>query len=205
MNNSIAQFPSPEIPLKLTVEENALVVADLFARPWVSENLRTSLEQATVVFVQWEGFRDLVQPVFPTHTAELFRYLQTHLPPEIRSEVAVDDEVFTEVSLHADIVWLPDLLVKGGSLVALPIAINLISEWLKLLLLERRPRTEAKLNVTIELPTGEIKRLVYEGPADELGRITELGQRLLSSALPSHSLPAASVLPALPEPGETTT
>lgn len=164
--------------LKLIVEEDTTTIASLSARPWVDEKLNASLHQADVVFVQWEAFRNIDRPVFPTHTAELFQYFQEHTPAGVQSEVAVRDEDFSEVSLHSDLVWLPDILIAGGTLVVLPIVVNLISEWLKQRLLDRHSRTDAKVQIVIESPDGSSKRLTYEGPADELWRITAFAQQV---------------------------
>lgn len=193
MNDNYYTPPLAErLPLKLIMEDDTITVDSLSARPWVDEELRSSLHQASIVFVQWEAFRDIDQPVFPTHTAELFHYFQGHTPPGIRSEVAVRDEDYSEVSLHADLVWLPDILIPVGTLVVIPIVVNLISEWLKQRLLDRHPRTDAKLQLVIESPEGGSKRLIYEGPADELWRITELAQRVTPS---NAALPPAPTEP----------
>ncbi|MBW3127199.1 hypothetical protein [Hymenobacter profundi] len=190
------------LPLKLTVEQDTTTVASLAARPWVDEELRASLHRANIVFVQWESFRDIDRPVFPTHTAELFHYFQENTPPDIQSEVAVRDEDFSEVSLHADLVWLPDILIPVGTLVVLPVVVNLISEWLKQRLLDRHARTDAKLQVIIESPDGGSKRLIYEGPADELWRITNLAQQV-ASADATALAPVPSVPKSLEKPADT--
>jgi hypothetical protein len=187
------------LPLKLLVEDDTTTVKSLSARPWVNEEVRASLNQANVVFVQWEEFRESEIPVFPTHTAELFHYVQEQAPAEIHSEVAVRDEDYHEVSLHADLVWLPDILITGtATALVLPIVVNLISEWLKKHLLERHARADAKLQVIIESPTGGSKRITYEGPVDGLHQITELVRRTEQiSAVTSTVLPPATEASAL--------
>jgi hypothetical protein len=170
-------FPD-RLPLKLTVEDDPTTLELLLERPWVDDTVRESLTRATMVFVQWEEFRGIDQPVFPTHTAELFRYMSEHAPPEIHSEVAVRNEDYSEVSLHADLVWLPALLVSAGTLVVVPTVVNLISEWLKLRLFKRYESADAKFELHILDASGTPKLLRYEGPASELWRVTEMATKL---------------------------
>jgi hypothetical protein len=154
------QFPE-RIPLVVEVRDSTVSRNYLIGRPWVDATLKDALSVADVVFVPWETFRDIEQPVFPTGTIELFQSLQDSDVASLTTEIAVPDELYSEVALHADIIFLPTLLV--GSVVV-PVAVNLISEWLKKRLLERATDADVKFEMIVEEPNGATKSVRYEGP-----------------------------------------
>jgi hypothetical protein len=154
------QFPE-RIPLVVEVRDSSISRKYLIGRPWVEAALQASLSAADVVFVPWEQFRDIEQPVFPSGTIELFRALQDSDVAPLTSEIAVPDELYSEVALHADIIFLPTLLVSS---VVVPVAVNLISEWLKKRLLERAKDADVKFEMIVENPDGFAKSVRYEGP-----------------------------------------
>jgi hypothetical protein len=160
------------VPLLVELNEGRATRESLYSRPWVDSALRDSLRVADVVFVPWEKFREVDEPLFPSGTAELFQALRVHAP-NLRSEIAVSDEAYSEVALHADVVFLPTLLLSS---VAVPIVVNLVSEWLSERLLERAKDADVKFEVIVEDSGGGTRLLRYEGPVSSFESL--VNQRL---------------------------
>jgi hypothetical protein len=75
-------------------------------------------------------------------------------------------------------VFLPTLFVSA---VAVPVAVNLISEWLKKRLLERAKDADVKFEMHIEEPDGRTKSLNYEGPVTLLRTVSRDAARVIRS------------------------
>jgi hypothetical protein len=66
--------------------------------------------------------------VFPLGTEDFLNFAREKATAGIRVDICADDETYRELALHSD--WL--IIAEGVvTLVALPVAINLISEYLK--------------------------------------------------------------------------
>lgn len=192
---------SNRLPLEVTISDTDKTLEFFTNREWIDENTIVSLEAADIVFIPWVNFRDIDKPVFPNHTAELFRFIQEHAPAEVHSEVAVSDEEYSEVLLHADQIWLPDLWIKAGTVVVssvlIPLTVNLLTEWIKHHWLERSKKADVTFELFINEPNGSVKKIRYVGPAEELGRIVELVKAPANniSTTTRPSLPSMAALP----------
>lgn len=186
------QFPT-RVPLRVEVRESGLSRAVLLSKPWITDELRASLSEATVIFAPWEGFRDIPRPVVPVGTGELYQALRDLENPAVRAEIALPDEQYSEVALHADVVFLPTVILSA---VIAPVAVNLISDWLKKRLLERSNDADVKFEMIIEDGDGRTRSIRYEGPVKSFESLLDAQLRQTESL----SSPSVDEQPRLPSP-----
>ena len=122
--------------------------------------------------------------MFPVGTGDLYHALIDKAAADVGVELAASDEHYSEVALHADVIFLPTLFVSA---VAVPVAVNLISEWLKKRLLERVKEADVKFEMHIEEPDGRSKSLKYEGPVSSFESLIQAQLRQSVSLVPEST------------------
>ena len=139
---------------------------DWISRSYAS-NLPRDASQADILLVPQEGFRQNTGPVFPVGTEEFFHFLKDHLPSDVNCEICINDEAYREIALHFDVISIASLVV---SLVAAPLVVNLITEYVK----QRWPLTGKDSQLKVQLSVehdmaGDRKSLSisYEGNAND--------------------------------------
>lgn len=130
-----------------------------------SAELRTLLESANVLILPRPGHATYDKPVFAPHTADFARYLMSRAATDISVEVASTDEDYRELGLHADIWYLPIVLVADAAIG--PIVVNLVSSFIydqmKRLLPGKKAEVQSEL--LIDRDSGTLS-LTYTGPAE---------------------------------------
>jgi predicted DNA binding CopG/RHH family protein len=133
----------------------------------LSIETQRAIQKSHIVLVPSEGFGEYVGPLFPKGTDELFQFLRSNAPSEIRMELAAEDKDYKELALHADIVYVATVLARD---VVAPAAVGLIVKYLKNRLGSRLRKTEVRASLILdqtEGPDSKTVRLTYEGPAIE--------------------------------------
>ena len=59
------------------IESVEFTIADWASTPYVSDNLRPGIEQAHILLVPQESFRESTGPIFPQCTEEYYQFLNT--------------------------------------------------------------------------------------------------------------------------------
>lgn len=111
--------------LSLNVSESEKDRGYWASRPWVSAMTAEKIRSADVLVVPWEDFRPESPALFPQGTTDFVGALKAGDLGAV--EVAVDQENYAEIALHADEWRLPTLVC---STVLLPILLNLLSNHL---------------------------------------------------------------------------
>jgi hypothetical protein len=78
----------------------------------LTADTRTAVEQADLVLIPDDGFRDYEGPVFPQGTVDFLQFLRDHAPSGTAVEIAAEDTNYKEVVLHFDIIRLATLFVE---------------------------------------------------------------------------------------------
>jgi hypothetical protein len=131
----------------------------------LSEGTRANVLRADIVVVPSDGFRDYPGPLFPSGTAELFHYLKGNLPSGSEAELAVEDQDFRELSLHADILTIATCVVKYA---AIPLLVKLLGDWIAKRLGSRANVSEVRASLVVVQADGAQSKNIqisYEGPA----------------------------------------
>ena len=130
-----------------------------------TRELHELLRQANAVVLPRLGHLGYESPVFAPHTAEFVHHLQAAGDERVRMEIASTDEEYRELGLHADIWYLPVVLLADPTLG--PVIVNLISSFiydqLKKLLPGKKAEVQAEL--LIDRGAGTLS-LRYKGPAE---------------------------------------
>jgi hypothetical protein len=155
---------------------------------------RTAVEQAGIVLIPDDGFREYEGPVFPQGTVDFLHFLRDRAPSGTAVEIAVEDTDYKEVALHFDIIRLATLFVEY---IAAPTVATLIAEYLTHRLGSRLKSAEARTAIVIHKKDGdreETVRIAYEGPAMNVGgalhdAISTLGKASQPSGIAATPVP----------------
>lgn len=139
-------------------------------RKYISEELKNNLKKANILLVPNEGFRDKNIPVFPVKSEELFTYIKNRLPLDFKVDICIKDEDYKELALHTDLVILGSFVV---TILAAPILVNIISEYIKQKILKDKEKRRVKVSLTVVDEEGKSKNLTYEGNTENFGGIIE--------------------------------
>lgn len=123
----------------------------------------THVREADVILLPWHALESMEEPIFPSGTTDLFRFLQSAGLGTV--SLPVDQTVYQELVMHGKAWRLPTILL---STVALPVFLNVISTQLSNMLPGVRPSDTIHLEVIVERPTSPCLSIKYEGPADRL-------------------------------------
>lgn len=131
----------------------------------LSAEAQRALQQASIVIVPQDGFREHTGPVFPTGTIELFRLLRERSPQTTSVEIAIDDSEYKELTLHYDLVTLAGIVAEY---VLAPVVTGLLVDYLKRRLGDRFSKSEVEASMTVDQSDGSNHRaweIKYKGPA----------------------------------------
>jgi hypothetical protein len=127
--------------------------------------LKERLESAALLVLPGEGHAGYLGPVFPAHAGELISHLAKVAGDQFRVEVASADAEYRELALHADIWYLPVLLLADATLG--PIVVNMVSSFLYDNIRKLLPgrKAEVRSELLIDRAAGTLS-LKYDGPAE---------------------------------------
>jgi len=111
----------------LTVNTSNENFATWAAQSFVSDDLRSILQEKSILLVPEIGFRDRDIPVFPVGTENLLEYFQKNAPANYSIDICVNEDLYAELSLHHDYIRLGRFLVKE---IALPVFIGLLTAYI---------------------------------------------------------------------------
>jgi hypothetical protein len=147
-----------------------------------------AIARSDIVLVPEEGFGEYVVPLFPEGTDELFQFLRTNVPSGMNVELAAEDADYKELALHEDTVNIASVLV---TLLAAPVAVGLIVEYLKNRLGSRLGKTEVRASMILDQsdgPNSKTLRMRYEGPADAFERTMRKALSVISGTQTSDAI-----------------
>jgi hypothetical protein len=107
----------------LTIENTTENFETWINRDFISNELKSSLRQASILLVPSIGFRKEGEPTFPVLTEELFDFLKENLSKDYLVELCIDDSKYLEIALHSDYKRIGNFVVKD---IVLPIFVGLL-------------------------------------------------------------------------------
>lgn len=174
---------------KVTVAPVDRSRADFVKQAGGDAAFRGELAAAGVLLVPLSGHGDYSAPVFPQGTMEVLRYLQEQLPSGVRADIAVEDEAYEELTLHAADVLLPTFLTNT---VLAGLAINLVSSYLYDLFKDAKARRETRVKARVLVETDQRTVAIdYDGPAEQFAEIT---RHALTQEVPEADQGGAAIL-----------
>jgi hypothetical protein len=148
--------------LDLEVAETDKDRAYWASRPWLTN--ADDVRSADVLLVPWENFRENKPALFPEGSGDLYRELSKALAGQ-RIAVAIDQNKYEEIALHADAWRLSTLFV---TLVALPLLVNLLSSKVDRWLSDPAPPQTVEMEIIVEGNWGHCLSIKYKGPPSEM-------------------------------------
>lgn len=126
---------------------------------FISDDLKNKLGTADILLVPQIGFRDQDTPVFPVKTEELFTFLKNNSKNN-EIDICIEDKDYKELALHADLITLATFVVTS---IALPVLVNLLSDYIKNKISSNSDRV-IKISLVVEnKKDGTSKNVTYEG------------------------------------------
>jgi len=115
-------------------------------QPFISNELRNLLSGKTLLLTPQNGHGDSEVLCFPTGTEDLLRFLRDNQTEDLSVDICIEDEDYRELSLHSDLLILAGVIM---TLVAAPVAVNVISHWIIKRLGSRVEQTDLKCEITV--------------------------------------------------------
>ena len=156
----------------LMIEDVEGSLASLIDEVSISDEVRRSVDNASVIVYPMVGFRDTGHTVFPVGTDDVFAFLREHLPADIPVEACINDEDYVELSMHADLKRLGIIIV---SVVVAPLLLNLLGNYIYD---KMKEQPSGKMDVSFSIIITDDgknlkKRFNYEGPAKDFEIIAD--------------------------------
>lgn len=147
----------------LVIVKSNLNFQEIYSKPYFPKALEEDLKKANLLLLPNENFRSDIGPVFPEQTMEFYQFMKNFESNGLIGDICISDEDYTELELHADLATIAHIIVEQ---VALPLAVNLVSNYLAQKFLVPNDKEEAKIKVDITSVDGEkSEHISYEGDA----------------------------------------
>lgn len=155
------------MPLDRTLFEISIKESDKgreywLSRPWL-EDRRTIVQQADVLIVPWENFRENEPALYPKGSSDFINDLSA--TGSLSMELAVDEEHYYEIMLHSKLDRFPTMLV---TLVALPALAGMLGNLMTNVATGGNESGQVKMKLIVEGEYGRCVSLDYEGPPTRL-------------------------------------
>lgn len=167
---------------KVQIIDSDLTFEKIYEKKYIPSEYLDEIKKANLLIVPNENFRKKGDVLFPETTREFFEYIQDHPNDEIVADIAISDDNFQRIELHSAVIEAATIIVN---VVVLPVAINMISNYLYDLIKKyhRKPEdTSARLKIiSEETKTKKTKIISYEGPVSEVKETLEIATKEIFS------------------------
>lgn len=167
---------------KVQIIDSDLTFEKIYEKKYIPSEYLDEIKKANLLIVPNENFRKKGDVLFPETTREFFEYIQDHPNDEIVADIAISDDNFQRIELHSAVIEVATIIVN---VVVLPVAINMISNYLYDLIKKyhKKPEdTSARLKIiSEETKTKKTKIISYEGPVSEVKETLEIATKEIFS------------------------
>ncbi|NHM04322.1 hypothetical protein [Flavobacterium celericrescens] len=170
-------------------------------RDYITEELKTVLNNASILIVPFENLRDFENPLFPIETSNLLKYFQQNLNQELLIDICITDELYTEFGFYNNYKRLGKFVVLT---IAIPTFVTILSAYVydkyikeeeskpEINIIDNSTKiivnnthisevaqkkylqpVQVKFSVTIVDTSGNSKEIKFEGPAKEINTALE--------------------------------
>lgn len=137
------------------------------SRSYVTDDVRQSIEDANLLILPYEGFREALKPVFAKEAGNIYKFLKERASSEFRPELCMSDEEYQEIELNH---WVIDLGLIIADKVVLAMAVSALYDYLKKRFQRSKNGAVVKVEVIEQSADGVIRCIRYEGPPQHLQR-----------------------------------
>ncbi len=150
---------------ELKITESNVTFEDVYSKDYFPKELGGDIKEANMLILPYEGFRNFDKPVFPEETLKFFHFLRENGDPSLITDICISDEEYMELELHADLIVFPMMILSSF---VLPVAINVVSDYISSKRESRNRNAELKVKATFTVVNGDSsKTFEYEGDADK--------------------------------------
>lgn len=152
---------------KLQISDATVSFVDIYQKTNLSPELLEKIKTADILLLPYADFRGYQNCLFPEQTYQFFTHLMKEAKKQSLSvDLAVSDEDYKEIELHADVVNLADIIIQW---VLFPVVINMISSYLYDLVQQRKKKMKANIKITVE-KSGKARTVNFEGDIESFER-----------------------------------
>lgn len=133
-------------------------------RSYITDEIRESIAQASILLVPLEGFRGVATPNFPPFTEEILYYFKNNVTDGYKVDICASDESFALLSLNSDYKRLGKFVVKK---VAVPAFLILLTGYINLKISKEqdsKPQIVINNIINSELPVSQINPIAKSKP-----------------------------------------
>ena len=139
----------------------------VYQSPNLSPEISEKIITADILLLPYADFKGYQNCLFPEQTYQFFAHLMKEAEKQhLTVDLAVSDEDYKELELHADVVNVADILIQW---VLFPIVTGMISTYLYSLIQQRKRNINANVKIIVE-KDGKSKRVSYEGDIENFER-----------------------------------
>ena len=162
----------------VVVQNNSVTFDQVYDKAYIPREYEDDIRKANLLILPEESFREEEGLFFPETTREFFEYMKASEAPELITDIAVSDEDFQKIELHASIIEVATIIIKDY---VFPVVLNLVSSFLYDLVKKyhRSPDdTSADVKIIVEeTKRKKSKKIIYKGPVsgvkDTLEKVAE--------------------------------
>lgn len=140
-----------------------ITIDSLKEKPFFPQEYYEEILSSNIILLPVENYNKVDYPVFPEKTDSFYEYLKENEPDGVSSSICIADDKYAELELHNDEITLATVLVLS---VALPLTINLISNYLYDIMRKRRIKLNVKIDIIVT-KNKKSKKIKYQGAVED--------------------------------------
>lgn len=153
----------------LKIFEDNLTFQSIYSKDYYPLEISKPTEQINLLLIPIENFRGEKKLVFPEQTMDFFKFIESTSHKSVISEIALSDDDYSELELHADLVTLATMVIESG---IFPLVVDIVSNYINQKILLRNSESKIKVNIKIVKDESSID-VTYEGDADKFKQTIE--------------------------------
>ncbi len=154
---------------KYSITETEVTFTNVLNKEYVPVHLKEDLKKASALIIPNEGFKDVKKPLFPEGTLDFYKFLKELEYDDTIIDICADDDDFSELELHDDVINIPLLLVNG---LAFPAIVGFIILYFENVLFKKKPNPKVTLDIVVQRGDTS-KKVHFEGSAKDFKDIID--------------------------------
>lgn len=152
---------------KVRISDASVSFNEVYQNSNLSPELLEKIKAADILLLPYADFRGYRDCLFPEQTYQFFTHLMKEAKRQsLTVDLAVSDEDYKEIELHADVVNIADVLIQW---VLFPVVTGMISTYLYDLVRQRKKKINANIKISVE-KNGKAKTIHFEGDIENFER-----------------------------------
>lgn len=152
---------------KVRISDASVSFNEVYQNSNLFPELLEKIKAADILLLPYADFRGYQNCLFPEQTYQFYTHLMKEAKKQsLTVDLAVSDEDYKEIELHADVVNIADVLIQW---VLFPVVTGMISTYLYDLVRQRKKKMNANIKISVE-KNGKAKTIHFEGDIENFER-----------------------------------